>query len=258
MTRCWMSANEPQVLGQGCLEPITIVRADTQQCERFTMDSRVSRYLSSFRRCLSFFPSRFFVSLCLSLGPTWEPSPKLLPATNSGVWMLLPLPWSSRGALGPLSRDNPPPPPPFPAALTNKTRLPRITRSLAGGDTRRFRSLNTLVSPLRWPVFEIRAKPACLRVIECAPRNRVLMSRVKLRNNIDRVSSWSCTLVRFRLVITRAFRSLPRGRKVKLNDDRNRCHVEKIVFTHDGVIGKKVRSVHLILHDLWDTSNHSW
>lgn len=44
---------------------------------------------------------------------------------------------------------------------------------------------------------------------------------------------------------------------MKLNDNRDRCSVEKIVSSYDGVIGKKVRSVHLIPHDLRDTSNHS-
>lgn len=162
----WWDAGCVTVLGQGCLEPITIARADTQQCERFTMDYALSLLFDNVPP-LSLSFSLWVFRFALSF--TWDQVGTL---SNS---------YQRRGTLGDLDAFAPHPPsmkiaggPGSPLLVTvlpfpvNKTRLPRITRFLAGGDTRRFRSLNTPTSPPRWPVFETRAKPACLRVIECA------------------------------------------------------------------------------------------
>lgn len=71
----WMSANGHAVLGQGCLGPITIARADTQQCAFLTSDSQwiascvISLPLSSSRLLsLSFARSTW----ALSQAPTNE------------------------------------------------------------------------------------------------------------------------------------------------------------------------------------------
>lgn len=125
----WMSASASQVLGQGCLEPITIAHADTQQCERFTMDLRLALSFFLSTMSLSFSPSLSFFRLALSFTRTQlGPSPKLLPAANSGVWMLLPLPLRSRGGPGSPLRDS------SPSRLSPQHSqqdvcLPRITRS---------------------------------------------------------------------------------------------------------------------------------
>lgn len=103
----WMSANGHTVLGQGCLGPITIARADTQQCAFLTSDSpwvasRVISLLSSTTRLSLPFVPHLVCPLYLSLGSP-GPSPKPLP-TNSGVRMgLCPFHDDRGGLLSPLS-----------------------------------------------------------------------------------------------------------------------------------------------------------
>lgn len=97
------------VLGQGCLGPITIARADTQQCAFLTSDSlsHVSHYLAPLLDDASY--SLFLlVPLYLSLGPTWALSRRAPTKANSGVRMFFcPFHEDCGGALGPLLPDGP-------------------------------------------------------------------------------------------------------------------------------------------------------
>lgn len=172
--------------------------------ERFTarIASRVIS-LSSSRRRSSF--SFRLPSLSLALGSP-GPSPRPLP-TNSGVRMGLCPFHDDRG--GALSVPSPwqSSLPSFP--VPSGTHLPRIIRALAGGDIR-FRSLSTVASPPRWPVFELRAKPACLSA--CLPSRPRVVPRMILQSNIARIPSKGTRLFPPSSTVTRALRNLPRER----------------------------------------------
>jgi len=139
----WMNANGHTVLGQGCLGPITIARADTQQYAFLMSDSPwiasrvISFFFSRWRVFLSFTSSclRFLslsLSLCLLLNSP-ELSLRSLPS-NWRVRMPLPLPWRLQGPQSPLRDSSLSRLSPF---LTGR-HLPRIIRSPAGGDIRSF------------------------------------------------------------------------------------------------------------------------
>jgi len=102
-------ASGRSVLGQGCLGPITIAHADTQQCAFLESDSP---WLTCLFPCLRTRVRSLFLSLLLSWVPfafsiSLVPSvsrvgPSLgAPTSESRVRMPLPLPQKSQGALEP-------------------------------------------------------------------------------------------------------------------------------------------------------------
>lgn len=212
----WMSANGHTVLGQGCLGPITIARADTQQCAFLTSDSpwiasrviSLSLLFSTTRLSLSLSPFRSSSRLpSLSLARfTWALSQA---PTNElgGSDGPLPLPrWSRGGSRSPL-RDNP---------------LSRLSPFLAG---RAF--LESFVPPreatfgfdlwIPWHRHRDDQSSNYGRNPHVSPRvpsrPRVFVSRMILQSNTVRISSKVTHYFRPHLVVIRALRNLPRQRE---------------------------------------------
>jgi len=138
--------------------------------ERFTM-AYVSLSLPLRARSLSFsrFPSRS-PSLSADLGPLSGPYQRIEGSDASAPSTKIAGGPRSPSLLDPLSRHPP---------QRHRTRLHRIVRSPAAGDTlRRFRSFNTVPPPPWWPVFELQAKPTCLHRTHLASR---ATARIELR-----------------------------------------------------------------------------